>query len=122
MFHSARYRGPMTTTDLVGLPAEIAAALARAGLTQDAACELAGVPRTSYYRRKAFPGAWTIDELREFVGTAGVRLEVDLASCALDLDALRGTTWRLGELSTLARAMGSGLSLVLEPAVAATGG
>jgi len=105
----------MTVTDLAGLPAEIAAALARAGLAQEAACDEAGMARTSYYRRKRQPGAWDLPQLRRFVRVAGAELGLDLAGHPVDLDALGATSWRLGELATLAAAMGSGLALSLEP-------
>jgi len=122
MFRSARYRGPMTTTDLDGLPSEIAAVLARAGLAQDAACELADIPRTSYYRRKAQPGAWQVGELVRFLHPAGAVLEVHVAGHGLDLDVPGVTAWRLGELASLARAMGSGLALSLDSATVGSGG
>jgi hypothetical protein len=110
----------MTTTDLAGLPAEIAAVLARAGIPQDAACDAADIPRTSYYRRKRQPGAWRIQELEEFLATANARLEVHLAGHALDLDEDGVRLFRLAELATLANAMGSGLALGLETRDAAT--
>lgn len=112
----------MTTTDLTGLPAEIAAVLARAGLAQDAACERAGIPRTSYYRRKSQPGAWQIEELSEFLATAGTRLEIGLAGQVLNLSTRGILAFRLGELLTVANAMDSGLTIGLEPSVTITTG
>lgn len=108
----------MTTTDLAGLPAEIAAVLARAGLAQDAACELAGIPRTSYYRRKTTPGAWQVGELIDFLATADVTVRVELGPLVLGAAPnVRIRDFRLGELSQLAGSAGVTLRLELGKAV-----
>ena len=115
MYHPARYREPMTTTDLAGLPAEIAAALARAGLAQDAACDAAEIPRTSYYRRKATPGAWYLGELDRFLAVADVALGVQIGPLELDRDTSSPLPrMRLDELDAIARAADVTLRLVLE--------
>jgi len=102
----------MTTTDLAGLPAEIAAALARASLAQDAACELANIPRTSYYRRKRAPGAWQVDELRDLLATADVTLQVALGPLVLSLSPAV-EEFRLGQLDALAQSAAVPLQLTL---------
>jgi hypothetical protein len=69
----------MTVTDLAGLPAEIRASLARAGLSQESVCDNAGMTRSLYYRRQAHPGAWRLSELTDLLAAAGYGLRLELA-------------------------------------------
>lgn len=68
----------MTTTTVAGLPAELRAVLARAGVTQENACDAADIARTTYYRRVRAPGTWTLGELERFLAAAGLQLRVAL--------------------------------------------
>lgn len=68
----------MTLTDTPGLPGEIRAALARAGISQEAACDAADIPRTSYYRRQSNPATWQAGELVRLLAAAGYRIRFEL--------------------------------------------
>jgi hypothetical protein len=74
MFRLGRYSGPMTPTDIPGLPAEILGLLARAGLAQDAAMEHAGIPRQTWYRRKEHPFGFRLVELQRLADILGMEL------------------------------------------------
>lgn len=103
----------MTTTDVAGLPGEIRAQLARARISQEVACDAAGLPRTTYYQRVRQPGSWRVRELRELADQAGADLVVTFGSIDLDTHADAAITWRLAELETLARALGLELRIEL---------
>lgn len=103
----------MTTTDVSGLPGEIRAQLARARISQDAACEAAGLPRRTYYRRDAMPSTWLVAELADLVDQAGADLAISFGTLDLDTSAPGADSWRLGELETLAKALGVALRIEL---------
>lgn len=68
----------MTTTTVAGLPAELRAVLARAGMSQEQACDEGDLSRSTYYRRVRTPGTWTLAELETFLAAAGYTLHLDL--------------------------------------------
>lgn len=74
----------MTTTDVPGLPGEIRAMLARAGIAQEAACDAVDMSRTTYYRRQEHPGAWRLDELAALLRYAGVTLRLELIPAGIE--------------------------------------
>lgn len=80
MFRLGRYSGPMTSTDIPGLPAEILGLLARAGLAQDAAMEHAGIPRQTWYRRKEHPTGFKLAELERLADILGMELVLQFRS------------------------------------------
>jgi hypothetical protein len=78
MSQNGSYRDPMTTTNVAGVPAELRGAIARAGLSQEDACDHAGLSRTTYYRRVTSPEDWRLGELEAMAVAAGCLLSITL--------------------------------------------
>lgn len=91
MLQNGRYRSPMTTTSVAGVPAELRGAIARAGLSQEDACDHAGLSRTTYYRRVADPGEWRLGELERLAAAAGCTLSISLVPLAPAQPCTTGT-------------------------------
>jgi hypothetical protein len=72
----------MTLTDVAGLPAEIRASLARAGIAQEAACDAVDMSRSTYYRRQEHPDQWKLGDLVALLRNAGYGLRLELAPIA----------------------------------------
>lgn len=68
----------MTTTSVAGVPAELRAAFARSGLSQEDACDHADLSRSTYYRRVADPADWRLGELERLAAAAGCTLSIAL--------------------------------------------
>lgn len=62
----------MTTTDPAGIGPLLADRLAAVHRSQEAACDAAGLARSTYYRRLAVPNSWTLDELARMGRAAGL--------------------------------------------------
>lgn len=103
----------MTTTDVAGLPGEIRAVLARDRISQEVACDAAGLPRNTYYQRVRQPGSWRVLELSNLLDQAGTDLVIRFGDLDLDTQAPGASTWRLAELETLAAALGLALRIEL---------
>jgi hypothetical protein len=81
----------MTTTDVAGLPAELRAVLARVQLSQESACDIAEIPRTTYYRRlRQGPATWPLGELERFLAAAGYTLRLELDPLPASAPAVPG--------------------------------
>ncbi len=70
----------MTLTNTAGLPDEIRAGLARARVSQEAACLAADITKRTYYRRMDEPGDWRLDELERLLATAGLGLQLSITA------------------------------------------